>query len=384
MKKILLLALMFLGTMPVWSQEDYEENGHALPPYNFIGVQGGVQNTFNNKFNNWKTFTPTATLSFGRWFNPVVGARVGINGAWAKSGVNYLLPGQEVGYYNYNYLTPNADVLVNLCTLFGKKNWYPVNVIFIGGLGANYAFEQTGRCEEKALGSTMLYYENDKRWAFNGRVGLGLDIPLCKNVSFNIEADLNARYAGKKEVFNNDILQMTLQAGFNFKFGYKKAKVAPEPEPEPVYATRIDTIWYDDVKYEDKNVAEKAQWNIYYQINKSDLPDAAKEIQSAIDFVKSHKGTKIIVTGYADKETGYPRLNLELSKQRALKVQKALIEGGVPADAITIDYKGDTVQPFAENDRNRVSIITLDGQGTQKERVVTKKFRTKEVHERVN
>ena len=402
MKKILLFTLVCLSTMSAWAQDDYEENGHALPPYNFIGIQGGVQNTFNNEFNNLKTFTPTATFSFGRWFSPVVGMRLGVNGAWAKSGVNYLQTGLEDGHYNYNYVTPSADVLVNLCTLFGKKNWYPVNLFFVGGLGANYAFENYYRSEEKALGSTMLYYDNDSRWAFNGRVGLGLDVPLCKYVSFNLEADLNARCTGKSEVFNDDILQVTLQAGFNFKFGHKKRAQAGAPgvmngmgdyadgknaesiAADPVYVTRVDTIWYEDVTYQDKDVNEKAQWNIYYDINKSDLPDAAKEIQSAIDFVKSHKGAKVIVTGYADKETGNPRLNLELSKQRAEKVKKALIAGGVSSDAVSVDYKGDTVQPFAENERNRVSIITLDGQGTQKERVVTKKFRTKEVRERVN
>lgn len=386
MKKLLVLALLFVSTVPVLAQ-DYEENGHALPPYNFIGLQGGVQNTFNNEFNNWKTFTPTASISFGRWFSPVVGARLHLNGAWAKSGVNYLV-GDKDGHYNYNYITPTADVLVNLCTLFGKKSWYPVNLIFVGGLGANYAFENYYRAEEKAVGSDMRYADNDHRWAFNGKVGLMLDIPICKNLSFNIEGDLNSRAVGKAEVFNSDILQFVGQAGLTFKFGYKKEKpapvvVEPEPEPQPVYRTRIDTIWYDDVQYKDKFDGQKTEWKVYYGLRGSDFPDAGTELKEAADFAKKYEGVKLNVTGYADKGTGTAPLNMKYSQQRAEKAVEALVGAGISRDVISVSWKGDTVQPFAENDKNRVVIITAEGTEKTKEKVVTKKFRTKEVRERV-
>ena len=350
-----------------------------------LGLQGGVQNTFNNEFNNWKTFTPTASISFGRWFTPVVGARLHLNGAWSKSGVNYLLA--DDGHYNYNYVTPTADVLVNLCTLFGKKDWYPVNLIFVGGLGANYAFENYYRSEEKALGSTMLYADNDNRWAFNGKVGLMLDIPICKWLSFNLEGDLNARYVGKSEVFNDDILQFVGQAGLTFKFGYKKAKPAPAPvvaEAEPVYSTRIDTTWYDDVQYKDKFDGQKTEWKVYYDLRGSDFPESAKELKEACEFAKKYEGVKMNVVGYADKGTGNPKINMEYSKLRAEKAVKALKDAGIDGSLITMDYKGDTVQPFADNDKNRVVIITAEGTEKTKEKVVTKKFRTKEVRERVN
>ncbi|MBP5514873.1 MAG: OmpA family protein [Bacteroidaceae bacterium] len=384
MKKFLLMALLFISAVPVLAQER-EETGHPTAPYNFIGLQGGVQNTFNNEFNNWKTFTPTASFSIGRWFTPVIGARLHLNGAWSKSGVNYLLA--DDGHYNYNYVTPTADVLVNLCTLFGKKDWYPVNLIFVGGLGANYAFENYYRSEEKALGSTMLYADNDNRWAFNGKVGLMLDIPICKWLSFNLEGDLNARYVGKSAVFNDDILQFVGQAGLTFKFGYKKAKPAPEPvvaEVEPVYSTRIDTIWYDDVQYKDKFDGQKTEWKVYYDLRGSDFPEAAKELKEACDFAKKYEGVKMNVVGYADKGTGNPKINMEYSKLRAEKAVKALKDAGIDGSLISMDYKGDTVQPFADNDKNRVVIITAQGTEKTKEKVVTKKFRTKEVRERVN
>ena len=399
MKKFLPLLLMLFSTLPVLAQDDYEENGHKLPPYNFIGIQGGVQNTFNSDFNNWKTFTPTATISFGRWFTPVVGARVGLNGAWNRSGVAYL-NGPD-GHYRYNYITPSADVLVNLCTLFGKKSWYPVNLIFIGGLGANYAFENYYRSEEKAPRSNMLHADNDSRWGFNGRLGLALDVPLCDFLSFNIEADYNGHAIGKKDVFNTDRSQLTLQAGLNFKFGYKKApkpqpvaSIVEEPvqetaavaEPEPVYRTRIDTIWYDDVTYNETTRDRDIKKEIFFGLKEDGVSQDQAQIKAVADFLKGVKDGEVTITSYADKGTGSPATNMNYSKKRAESTRRALIQHGVNPKMIKkVEWKGDTVQPYPnDNDKNRLSVITGHGVYTDKEKVVTKKFRTKEVRYRVN
>jgi OOP family OmpA-OmpF porin len=55
----------------------------------------------------------------------------------------------------------------------------------------------------------------------------------------------------------------------------------------------------------------------------------------------------------------------------------------VPASIITTSWKGDTVQPFAENDKNRVAITVANGTGEKQEKVITKKFRLEEVRYKV-
>jgi hypothetical protein len=72
---------------------------------------------------------------------------------------------------------------------------------------------------------------------------------------------------------------------------------------------------------------------------------------------------------------------MEYSKQRSEKAVKALVDAGVNASIITAEYFGDTVQPFAENDKNRVSIITATGLKDVKDQYKVKKFRTQEVRE---
>jgi hypothetical protein len=50
---------------------------------------------------------------------------------------------------------------------------------------------------------------------------------------------------------------------------------------------------------------------------------------------------------------------MEVSKKRMAVVIEKLEKLGLEASRVTTDYKGDTVQPFAENDMNRVVICTI-------------------------
>ena len=382
--KFFALAIAMLGVSAAANAQTFEKDYEPYP-HLFVGVQGGVQNTFDTEFNNWKTFTPTASLSFGSWFIPQVGARLHFNGIWNKSGVDFLNESRDT-HYNYNYLTSSADLLLNLCTIFGKKDFYRVYPYLVLGLGANYAWEGRGRAEEEAAkyAANFPYADNDNRWAFNGRVGVGLDFPINKLLSINIEGDLNHIVPGKKSVFNDDLLQMTAQAGLTFKFGYKK-----KPAKEEVWETRIDTIWYDDIAYTPRVEDGTITWNVFYKIRESDFNDpevndpAQAQLSAIGAFLKDHRECKVSIKSYADVQTGNPKINMGYSQQRSEKAVKALVEAGVDPAIITAEYFGDTVQPFAENDKNRVSIITATGLKDVKDQYTVKKYRTKEVRYRV-
>lgn len=382
--KFIALASIMLSVSVATNAQTKEKNYEPYP-HLFVGVQGGVQDTFNKEFNNWKTFTPTASLSFGSWFIPQVGARLHFNGIWNKSGVDYL-DDTEDSHYKYNYLTSSADLLLNLCTIFGKKDYYPVNLYYVMGLGANYAWEGKGRAEDAAATylANMKYADNDNRWAFNGRVGLGLDIPVCKNLSVNVEGDLNHIVPGKSTKFNTDLLQLTVQAGLAYKFGFKK-----KPAPEEVWETRVDTIWYDDIAYTPRVEDGSITWNVFYKIRESDFNDpdvndpAEAQLAAIGAFLKDHRECTVSIKSYADVQTGNPKINMGYSQQRSEKAVKALTEAGVDPSIITAEYFGDTVQPFAENDKNRVSIIKATGLKDVKDQYTVKKFRTREVRELV-
>jgi hypothetical protein len=136
-KNLFAAATLMLGFSATAYAQDAEDDGldYKPYPYMFIGVQGGGQTTFTN-YDNLKLITPTASLSFGGFFTPVVGARLHFNGMWNKGGFLNETIDQK---YDYKYLTSDLDLMINLVTLFGKKNYYPVNLYLIGGVGLNYA-----------------------------------------------------------------------------------------------------------------------------------------------------------------------------------------------------------------------------------------------------
>ena len=171
--------------------------------------------------------------------------------------------------YKYRYVTTNLDLLLNMCTLFGRKDYYPVNVYLIGGIGLNYAWDNDDAYAQIAY---MPLAWKDDRLNHNARVGAMLDWNFHKHWGLNLEVSansLNDRYNSK--VANKDDWSLTAQLGLAYKFGFKKTKKQPQPvvqtiaepvqetaavaEPEPVYATRIDTIWYDDVHVQTRPLA---------------------------------------------------------------------------------------------------------------------------------
>jgi OmpA-OmpF porin, OOP family len=102
---------------------------------------------------------------------------------------------------------------------------------------------------------------------------------------------------------------------------------------------------------------------VLFDFDKSDINAAGKAV---IDFVladAARRGTvNISVTGHADR-AGSEAYNMALSLRRADAVRKALIAGGIPADAITVAGRGEsepavpTPDGVKEQANRRVEII---------------------------
>ena len=375
MKNLFTIAFMTLG-LAANAQSDEQA---VTYPQLFFGAQAGTQVTFTN-YNNWELFTPSASFSFGSFFTPVIGARLHFNGAWNKGG---HLDSEEDFRYKYKYFTSDIDMMVNLVTLIGKKTYYPVNVYLIGGLGLNYAWDNDEAYAHKD--KLMLAY-NDGRFSHNARIGAMVSCDISKHVSINVELDANTLKDRFNSKFHNKgDWQMVGQLGVTYKFAAKRSKKTPEAlmqESAEVWETRQDTIWYDDVVETPKETNGSNTWTVFYDIRESNFK-ADEQLAGIGAFLKDFHDCKVDVKSYADVETGNPQLNLELSKQRMEKAVKALTDAGVPASAITSNCYGDTIQPFAENEKNRVTIIVATGLKGAKDKKMVKKFKTKEVRYRV-
>ena len=339
-------------------------------------------------YNNCKLLTPTASFSIGSFFTPVVGARLHLNGIWNKGGYK---DESEDFKYRYKYLTSDVDLLVNLVTLIGKKSYYPVNVYLIGGVGLNYAWDNG---DAFARTDKMPIAYESKCFSHNARLGTQIEWNISKHVGINLEVaanNLKDRYNSK--VSEKGDWQLTAQLGVAYKFRTaphrlaqegvtKKKSTRGDSDGAEVWETRKDTIWYDEVLETPKDVDGTTTWTVFYDTGKSDF-EASEQLTSIGAFLKNWRNCKVDVKSYADAKTGNAQKNMELSKQRCEKAVKALVDAGVPSSAITSNYYGDTIQPFAENDKNRVTIIVASGQRDGIDKKTVRKFKTKDVRYRV-
>ena len=79
-------------------------------------------------------------------------------------------------------------------------------------------------------------------------------------------------------------------------------------------------------------------------------------------YLDEHPDVKLIVTGYADIQTGNPAYNLKLSERRAQAVYNMMVkEFGVDPARIRTDFKGDSLQPYQlKNEWNRVVVFITE------------------------
>lgn len=176
------------------------------------------------------------------------------------------------------------------------------------------------------------------------RVALGLE------VGANVLSDhYNSKKAGNPDWYFNALAGIKVNLGKS----YNKREI---PAPAPQVVERVVEKYVDKpAPAEEKH--DQMQRNVYYTIAKTDVDVAQeKKVQDIADFLNEHKDAKVSVTGYADAGTGNAKINAKLAQERAEKVAKMLKGYGIDESRITVDSKGDTVQPFSENDRNRVVI----------------------------
>ena len=329
---------------------EYQFKKHA-----FLNLEGGVQETLGEaKFTD--LLSPNVQLGLGYQFSPVFGMRLQANGWQSKGGFNK----QANVVYKYKYVAPGLDFMFNLSNLF--CGWNPKRVFnltaFLGG-GANIGFDNDEANDLSNQFEFRYLWDGNQILPF-GRGGLEASFRLSDAVRFIIEANANIttdKYNSKKA--DNPDWYFNALAGFriNLGKGYTKVEpvIVPEPEPEPVKVVEERPV----VKPEPKPVkVEPMRRDVFFTINSTVVVETEEaKVRDIVDYLNKYPKAKVNVTGYADAGTGNDRINDRLAAGRADVVYKLLTEKyNIPADRITKDSKGARVQPFAENDLNRVTI----------------------------
>ncbi len=362
------LSMLMVGAVQA------QDTRGALKSYSIVEAQGGVQLTATNVKMD-KLITPTAALSIGHFFSPVVGARLHVNAWESKSGFSDIDK-----YYKWKYITPDLDLLVNLTNLFSKKSNNLLNVMLIGGVGLTYAWDNDELKDLKMPANRIPLAWDDNRLSHNIRAGLRLETDVTKPFGVSLEVNANS----KDDRFNSktndaDDWQFTAMLGLSFRFGHRYSKPAPAPVPvveeiveEPVAVVApAPVVVKQKVKKEvTREEPAKLHKEVFYAIRVSANETPSAIMEQVAQFIKENKNVKVNIVGYADKGTGNARVNKMYAAKRADQFKKDLVNRhGVDASIITTDSKGDTVQPFAENDKNRCVIIDAEGIKVVKETI---------------
>ena len=376
-KSILLSGLLAMGCTAASAQEAKTVN--VFNPHWYGQVQIGGQYTLG-EIGFGKLLSPNVQIGGGYNFNKVVGARLSINAWQSKAGWNVEGLGQQK--WKWNYIAPMVDATFNLTNLFcGFNPNRLVEVGVFGGIGANVAWGNdeaaTANKNISAHYATLSGEGYNKKplaylWDDNGegtkarfvaRVGANVDFRLSDKVKLGAEISANtlsdkynSKRAGNPDWYFNALVGLKVAFGKTYT---TKTIPAPKPvekiieriieKPAPAPAPKTET--------KQEAVEENFRRDIFFPIGNSNIAKSqTTKIAEIVTFMKENPDAKITLTGYADKGTGSAAFNDKIAARRAQTVYNTLAAKGVAKSRMIKKSMGSRVQPFEENDMNRVTI----------------------------
>lgn len=385
MKKLFLSAMVMAASVTAMAQESTAPvQKHSVNTNSFWAnwfVQAGAVGTsFGGNQENQavklskltKDYRTNLGFSFaiGKWFTPGIGLRTKFTGLWGRTVIS-----ESKDCNASKYWTLHEQVLFNLSNMLMGYNEQRVwNFIpYAGaGIGRNMTYDSYGMGLTAGLLNT---FRVSRKLAVNLDISYGIYEPGFDGVSkgsatphslknrdrlVNVEVGLTYRLGKanwEKAVDANAILSLTqseidaLNAQVadmmaeNERLNAELAKQQPKAVAEPTMKTVTKVV--------------SAPVSVFFNLNKAVIA-SKKDLQNVAELVSIAKqnGSRIIVTGYADSQTGSADRNKQLSQQRADAVVAELLKMGISRDQIETVAAGgvDTLTPTPYNRRATVEL----------------------------
>ena len=371
LNKVILSGVVALSCVSASAQEA-DKTVNVFTPHLYAQAQIGGQYTLG-EIGFGKLLSPNVQEGVGYNFNQVVGARFSLNTWQSKAGQNVA---GNVYKWKWNYVAPMVDATFNLTNLFCEYN--PdrlVEVGVFGGIGANIAWGNDEAADAKAAilkseaatealkyGATPLENLWDgTKTRFVARVGANVDFRVSDRVKLGVELSANtlsdkynSKKAGNPDWYFNALVGVKVALGETHT-----TKVIPAPKPVEKIIERIieKPAPAPAPKVESKVVEENFRRDIFFPIGNTNIAKSqSTKIAEIVEYMKENPDAKITLTGYADKGTGSAAFNDKIAARRAQTVYNTLAAKGVAKSRMIKQSKGCRVQPFEENDMNRVTI----------------------------
>ncbi|MDL2223071.1 OmpA family protein [Bacteroidales bacterium OttesenSCG-928-M11] len=309
----------------------------------------------------------------GKFYNPTYGFRfIGKYGETSTYGRDINNDYALAGHAEYIY--GGVDFMVNLKNLFTSYNPKAFfNPVFYIGPGVTYTMSDD---------INGVHYRHNWNVALN--TGIQLNFRLHDRWDLFLDANALAVPAGfdrdARESFAGSDIVTTASIGLTYRFNFRHFVKADFNDPAIVDGLnrKINELRQENDALRNRPVPVCPECPeqvvvveeivpflptpVFFTIGSSKVTaNQYYAIAEAAKFLKDNPSKKIQLTGYADAETGSANVNQKLSQQRVESVAKVLVDKyGVSENRLVKGAKGDTVQPFSENDWNRVVIFVVD------------------------
>lgn len=371
MRKILFLLTLLLSVPFVANAQQEAQTEQRLVsvprsffvPHWYVKAQGGAAYDVGEaKFS--QLLSPGLQLAMGYKFNEYFGLRGTVSGLWARN--RYSYPESK---YQWNFIQPSLEAEVDLTQLFLGRDPERLSSLYaFVGAGAAYSFNNDDAVEANEAYHQKKYYTmytyaphtepfqklwRDSRWNPVVRAGIGFDYRIADEISIGAEVNANMlpdHFNSKLGKNDNKDWHFNALVGIKFNIGRSHGRTEPVYETAPVVEPAKEFV---DVPIEQISF----NVNVYFVINQSIIrANQMGKLSRLLQYLAEHPRAFVRLSGYADRETGNPTINMRLSIERSQAVSKYLQDAGVAEWRIRRFAKGDLVQPFDIPEENRVCI----------------------------
>lgn len=359
----------------------------------FIEVEAGINQPFVERGDvhsghavDHKKMTLTYGLGFGRWVSPYIGFRIKALGG-AMHWDTPVASDPKNGWTRAKHVNLQAEFMWDMFNSLGGVNDNRVfSIIPFVGIGGDVMWGYKNAQGAIPPATNIIRhtgYPKRVQWTLPVSAGLQFRFRLCEYVDFFAEA--RASFYGDN--WNNFAQGSSIDAnvavvgGFNFNIGGRNfgnynecayvsqiaalngqvndlraqllaagaevaALQAQLPCPEPAKQEVV--------------VKTPLMTTVRFTINSAQiLPTEEVNIYNMAQWMKANPDEKVVVCGYADKDTGTAEYNMSLSQKRADAVVDALVNKyDINPDRLIVKYDGSDVQPYETNNWNRIVIFS--------------------------
>ena len=348
----------------------------------FIQAEGGIAVGFTKNDQHRRFFdrvAPSAGLYVGKWFSPIIGARLGGEFLTVKGLSNIdndiqlgIIPWEHIQHGQYyktkvNYAGPAFDVMISLTNWWcGYRPGRVYNAYFYAGGGFYWTFAKF----RESNGDVKWKNQHDR--VIGIRCGLTQEFNITRNFALGLDLRGQAISNHQDEWGRTQFIgEALLTATYKFNKADWSAPIVPVCPPAEncdEYRARLAEA---DARIADlenqlrnclnrpvekvvEKVPEAPLATIYYPCNVSTLTSVDRKVLQSVANVMKDTKKDYVLTGWADNYTGTDAINKRLRKNRVQGVKKQLLRYGVAESQLEA----------TTNDGNRVDlgdkVLTLD------------------------